>query len=96
MTRVPGRVERHPVYRSLYRPLTVCGVERRLFFLALLIGVASFNLFYSFVAGVVLFLGLYAAAWVATNFDPQFLRVLLQAKSPARHDAATRHQRQVW
>ena len=28
----------HPVYRSLHRPLTVCGVDRRLFFLALLVG----------------------------------------------------------
>ena len=27
------------VYKSLHRPLTLCGVERRLFFLALLVGV---------------------------------------------------------
>jgi hypothetical protein len=30
--------------------LTVCGVDRRLFFLALLMGAAAFNLFYSFLA----------------------------------------------
>jgi hypothetical protein len=37
--------EYRPVYRSLHRPLTVCGVDRRLFFLALLVGAATFNLF---------------------------------------------------
>ena len=41
-----------PVYKALHRPLTVCGVDRRLFFLALLMGAATFNLFYSFLAGV--------------------------------------------
>jgi hypothetical protein len=33
--------EYRPVYRSLHRPLTVCGVDRRLFFLALLVGAVS-------------------------------------------------------
>ena len=37
-----------PVYRrvhkALHRPLTICGVDRRLFFLALLMGAATFNL----------------------------------------------------
>ncbi len=37
-----------PVYKALHRPLTVCGVDRRLFFMALLMGTAMFNLFYSF------------------------------------------------
>ena len=41
-----------PVYKALHRPLTVCGVDRRLFFLALLMGAATFNLFYSFLAGL--------------------------------------------
>jgi hypothetical protein len=31
--------------------LTICGVDRRLFFLALTLGAATFNLFYSFLAG---------------------------------------------
>jgi type IV secretory pathway VirB3-like protein len=34
-----------PVYKALHRPLTVCGVDRRLFFLALMMGAATFNLF---------------------------------------------------
>src|SRR3989442_332008 len=39
------------VYKALHRPLTVCGVDRRLFFLALTMGAATFNLFYSLKAG---------------------------------------------
>jgi len=35
---------RHPVYKAMLKPLTLCGVERRLFFLALLLGAATFNL----------------------------------------------------
>jgi hypothetical protein len=27
-----------PVYKALHRPLTLCGVDRRLFFFALLLG----------------------------------------------------------
>jgi hypothetical protein len=40
------------VYKALHRPLTIWGVDRRLFFLALLLGAATFNLFYSFLAGL--------------------------------------------
>ena len=50
------------VYKALHRPLTICGVERRLFFLALLLGAATFNLFYSFLAGLLMFAGLYGFA----------------------------------
>ena len=42
--------ETHRVYKALHRPLTVWGVDRRLFFLALMMGAAMFNLFYSFSA----------------------------------------------
>jgi type IV secretory pathway TrbD component len=85
--------EFRPVYRSLHRPLTVCGVDRRLFFLALLVGVATFNLFYSFMAGCLLFAALYAFAWVATTRDPQMLQILLRSsQSRQRYDAA-KHDR---
>ena len=66
-----------PVYRALHRPLTICGVDRRLFFLALLLGAATFNLFYSFLAGLLMFLGLYGFALWATWRDPEMLRILL-------------------
>ena len=80
-----------PVYKALLRPLTLCGVDRRLFFLALLMGAATFNLFYSFLAGVLTFVGLYAFALWATKRDPHMLRILLSSSrfrlryDPAKH-----------
>ena len=85
--------EYRQVYRSLHRPLTVCGVDRRLFFLALLVGAAAFNLFYSFMAGCLLFAALYAFAWVSTTRDPQMLQILLRSgRGRGRYDAA-KHDR---
>ena len=76
------------VYKTLHRPLTVCGVDRRLFFLALTMGAATFNLFYSFLAGLLVFTGLYAFAWWATKRDPEMLRILLSSsRFRARYDA---------
>jgi type IV secretory pathway TrbD component len=88
MTNTP---EFRPVYRALHRPLTVCGVDRRLFFLALLVGAATFNLFYSFAAGSLLFAVLYGFAWWSTSRDVQLLRILFRAgQSRTRYDAARR------
>ena len=78
-----------PVYKALHRPLTLCGVDRRLFFLALLVGVVAFNLFYSFVAGCVLFAVLYGCARWSTVHDPQFLQIVLRSsRNRRRYDAA--------
>ena len=78
-----------PVYKALHRPLTVCGVDRRLFFLALLMGAATFNLFYSFLAGLLTFAGLYAFALWTTKRDPQMLRILLSSsRFRTRYDGA--------
>ena len=80
-----------PVYKALHRPLTVCGVDRRLFFLALLMGAATFNLFYSFLAGLLVAVSLYAFALWTTKRDPQMLRILLSSSrfrprfDPAKH-----------
>ena len=80
------------VHKALHRPLTVCGVDRRLFFLALLMGAAAFNLFYSFLAGLLMFGGLYGFALWATARDPEMLRILLASSrarrryDPAKHD----------
>jgi type IV secretory pathway TrbD component len=88
---LPNRPEFRPVYRALHRPLTVCGVDRRLFFLALLVGAAAFNLFYSLLAGCLLFAVLYGAAWWSTTHDPQMLQILLSAgRLRVRFDAAQR------
>ena len=81
--------EHRTVYRALHRPLTVCGVDRRLFFLAMLVGAATFNLFYSLLAGCLLFAFLYAFALWSTKHDPQMLQILLRSgANRARYDAA--------
>ena len=84
----PHRPITRPVYKALHRPLTVFGVDRRLFFLALLMGAATFNLFYSFLSGVLMFAVLYGFALSATKRDPQMLRILLtSSRARGRYDA---------
>jgi len=76
------------VYKALHRPLTVCGVDRRLFFLSLTMGAATFNLFYSLLAGVLMFVVLYGFAVWATTHDPDMLRILLaSSRFRPRYDA---------
>ena len=92
MTDTTTRPVARPVHKALHRPLTMCGVDRRLFFLALLMGAATFNLFYSFLAGLLIFVGLYVLALWSTKRDPQMLRILLCSArfrtryDPAKHD----------
>lgn len=79
----------HPVYKSMIRPLTLMGVERRLFFLALLLGAATFNLFYSLLAGVLTFAIVYGFARACAMVDPQMLPILLRSLiGRPRYDAA--------
>jgi type IV secretory pathway TrbD component len=65
------------VHRSLSRPLTILGAERRLFFFAMCLGAATFNLLGSLLGGILMFLLLYFVARWATKTDPQILRFLL-------------------
>jgi type IV secretory pathway TrbD component len=67
------------VQRSLSRPLTILGAERKLFFFAMCLGATTFNLLSSLLGGVLMFLLLYFAARWATQTDPQILRFLLSA-----------------
>ena len=78
-------------HKALHRPLTICGIDRRLFFLAMLLGVATFNLFYSFVAGLLMFAGFYAFAWWATQSDPDMLRILLSSSRARRRFDPAKH-----
>jgi len=78
-----------PVYKALHRPLTICGVDRRLFFLALMMGAATFNLFYSFFAGLLIAVSLFVFALWATKRDPEMLRILLSSsRFKTRYDGA--------
>jgi type IV secretory pathway TrbD component len=90
---MPDRPTYHPVYKALHRPLTICGVDRRLFFLALLLGAATFNLFYSLVAGLLMFTGLYGFALWSTRRDPAMLRILLSSSSARRRYDPGKHER---
>ena len=74
----------NPVQRSLSRPLTILGAERRLFFFAMCLGAATFNLLGSLAGGLLIFLLLYFVARWATATDPQILRLLLQAAKMRR------------
>lgn len=69
----------NPVQRSLSRPLTILGAERKLFFFAMCLGAATFNLLGSLLGGILIFLLLYFVARWATATDPQILRLLLRA-----------------
>jgi type IV secretory pathway TrbD component len=75
------------VHRSLSRPLTILGAERKLFFFAMCIGAGTFNLLGSLLGGLLIFLLLYGVALWATRTDPQILRFLLTAaKIRRRYD----------
>ena len=69
----------NPVQRSLSRPLTILGAERKLFFFAMCLGAATFNLLGSLAGGLLIFLLLYFLARWATATDPQILRLLVRA-----------------
>ncbi len=63
------------------------GAERKLFFFALVMGAAVFNLLHTFLGGLLMFALLYWFARWATRTDPQILRLLLNsAKSRRQYD----------
>ena len=77
------------VQRSLSRPLTILGAERKLFFFAMCLGAGTFNLLGSLLGGLLMFLLLYFFARWATATDPQILRLLLRAaKLRSQYDPA--------
>jgi type IV secretory pathway TrbD component len=69
----------NPVQRSLSRPLTILGAERKLFFFAMCLGAATFNLLGSLLGGLLIFVLLYLVARWATSTDPQILKLLFHA-----------------
>ena len=51
---MPVRLQ--PVYASINRPLTIGGADRRIFFVAVVVGGASFTLFGSLLGGLLMFI----------------------------------------
>ncbi len=72
------------VYASINRPLTIGGADRRLFFVAVVVGGGMFNLFGSLLGGVLMFLALYLGARWTTQHDPRLLRIILRSASARR------------
>jgi type IV secretory pathway VirB3-like protein len=70
---------RNPVYKSVNKPLTIWGVERRLFFVAMIMGSATFTCFSSLLGAAMMFALLYLLARHATKADPQILRILMNS-----------------
>jgi type IV secretory pathway TrbD component len=75
----------NPVFRTLNRPLTILGAERKLFFFALIVAACVFNLFSSLIGALGMFFALYLFARWATRTDPQILRFLLNSTKIRTH-----------
>ena len=80
---------RNQVFKSLHKPLTYMGIERKVFFIICVAAVGCFNLFDSLLAGAVVFIGGSVFGYWVTNEDPAFLQILGRSeKFKARYDAA--------
>jgi type IV secretory pathway TrbD component len=65
------------------------GIDRRLFIMAGVGAVTTFNVSKSIVAGFIIFAGCAGFGYWVTKTDPAFLRILLKAdRFKARYDAA--------
>lgn len=84
-------MQSRPVFRSLNKPMTLLGVERRLFFFILVVSFSLFHLSSALLPALALFGVLWVFARAATQADPQLLRILLNSsKFVARYDPALR------
>ena len=81
---MPTAPRLQPVYASVNRPLTIGSADRRLFFVAVVLGGATFTFFGSLLAGLVMFLTLYLAARFITQRDPQLIRIVLRSGAARR------------
>ena len=90
---MPDQPTYRPVYKALHRPLTICGVDRRLFFLALLMGASDVQPLLLVLAGVLMFGGLYGFALWATSRDPRCCAS--SSLRPGAGGATTRQARAV-
>lgn len=84
-----NEARKNPIHRALNKPLTIFGVERKLFFFSALVATGLFNFFGSLLGALLMFVVLFIAARMATAKDPQLLRILLNAsKFKTRYDPA--------
>ena len=77
--------------RSLSRPLTILGCERKVFILSATFGATIFNALNSFLLGLLLFAIGYAVGWYGTQRDPHMMTVAQAAATArTRYDPAKR------
>jgi type IV secretory pathway VirB3-like protein len=82
-----GGSRQNKVFKAMNRPLTILGVERRLFFVALITAGAIFSLLHSLLGGIVLFIVGVILGRIATKHDVEILRVLFNsARFRRRYD----------
>ena len=82
-------LRRNKVFKSLHKPLTFLGIERRLFTFVIAGAIATFNLTNSMLATLVVFTSVAGFAYWATQKDPAFLTILFKAdRLKSRYDAA--------
>jgi type IV secretory pathway TrbD component len=83
-----GGSRQNKTFKTMNRPLTILGAERRLFFVALITGGAIFSLMHSLLGGILLFVIGVIVAQRATKYDVEILRILLNSsKFRRRYDA---------
>ena len=61
------------------KPLTIWGIERRLFFLAMVMGGATFSYFSSLLGALLMFGSLLYLFRVATRLDHQILKIIMNS-----------------
>ena len=82
-------MDTRPVFRSLNKPMTLMGVERRMFFAIVMVSFILFHLSEALVPALALFGVLWVFARAFTQADPQLLRVLMNSsRFAARYDPA--------
>ena len=79
---------RSPVYKAINKPLLLMGCDRRLFFAAVVIGTAIWNMLNTLVGALLTTAVMILLARYVTATDPQLPRILLNsAKFAPEYDA---------
>lgn len=74
-------------YPTLSAPLTIMGVERKWFMVSVTIALAMWNAINSLVTGLVIFVVLYVAGWLAWRKDPHMMSILrISTRFKTRYD----------
>lgn len=80
-------MRRSPVYKAINKPLTIMGCDRRLFFAAVTLAAAVWNVFNTLLGALLLGIIAILIGRYITATDPQLPRIVLNAnKFPAEFD----------